>query len=147
MTIKTDIKQFYDFWFNMELIYEEWSKKYGITSNALFALYIIKENPGTCTQQLISKQLRLPKQTVNSVLSSLTASGYVEKLPSKEDKRSKILAFTAKGEAYAEEILSKLYRFEESALYNMSPEERSGMLTNCKKFLENLQNAFYGKEE
>ncbi len=147
MTRKTDILRYYKFWFNMEMLYEEWAKKQGLTSKSLFVLYTIHDNPQICTQHLISETLLLPKQTVNSILAGFESAGYVTKAPSAFDRRSKIIQFTSQGAQYADKILSKLHEFEENALYNMSAEERSNMLDNCEKFLSLLQHEFSGKEK
>lgn len=147
MCIRDQIRQYYDFWFGASQIYEEWAKSHGLTSNTLFVLYTIDEYSGRCTQQIICERLLLPKQTTSSILAELQAQGYIKKEPSSEDRRSKIVSFTEKGRQYAENILKQLYRFEERALSGMTVGERTDMLENCSKFLQQLQNSIQLKEE
>ena len=98
MTIKQDIERYYNFWFTTDKIYDTWAKKQGISINELFVLFVIAENPNTCTQQRICQKLLLPKQTVNSILLKFEKEGYVKKQPSRQDRRSKILTFTEEGQ-------------------------------------------------
>lgn len=147
MTIKQDIQRYYDFCFSIDQLYAEWSKQWGLTSNDIFVLYSINENPGTCTQQQICKDLQLPKQTVNSILSQFESDGYVIKLPSEKDRRSKLISFTDKGKAYASKILSSIYEIEEAALYNMSPSQRERMLEGCEIFLQLLRKSFHEQQQ
>lgn len=146
MTIKQDIERYYNFWFTTDKIYDTWAKKQGISINELFVLFVIAENPDTCTQQRICQKLLLPKQTVNSILLKFEKEGYVKKQPSRQDRRSKILTFTEEGQRYADGILLRLYDIEGTALYNMNPEVRTALLEGFDAFLEVLRQAFEDAE-
>lgn len=135
------INAYYDYWFAVNEIYEKWAKSRGLTSTAIFILYVINET-GCCDQSFICRRLFLAKQTVSGVLSVLEKQGYVKKSQGNIDKRNKIVAFTDVGKEYATKILSDLYDFEEKAFASMSGEERSALIKYNRIFLERLQKSF-----
>lgn len=141
--MKSEIQQYYDFWFGMNAIYEKWAKNKGLTANALFILYVVHEYPGQCTQSLLCKKLLLSKQTVNSILERFTKDGFIQKVLVPCDKRHKTIHFTEKGRQYAEKILTELYLFEKQALSNMSMAQRTAMIETSHVFLAQLQRAFH----
>ena len=140
MAIKESIRAFHNFWFSMEEVYEEWAKKYDLTSNALFTLYIIYENPEKCTQEMICKALLVPKQTVNNILNRFEAAGYTQRIPLKEDKRKKHICFTPDGCSYADGILNELMAAEERAWKQMTKEERVQVRNSFSLLSEKLTN-------
>lgn len=120
---------------------------HGLTSNSLFVLYMLRKYPNQCTQHFICEKLYYPKQTVNAIFNTFIHLGYVEKVISKDDKRSKILSFTEVGEKYADEILNKLHQFEEEALLNMKEDERISMINTNHIFYEQLKNVLDLEEQ
>lgn len=135
------IGAYYDYWFSVNEIYDRWAKSRGLTSTALFILYVINE-AGGCDQSSICGRLLLPKQTVSSVLNILEKQGYVVRNHGVDDKRNKIVTFTDAGSDYASKILSDLYSFEEKAFSAMSGKERDALIKYNRIFLERLQKSF-----
>lgn len=135
--LKPVMDSYYDYWFGMSAFYESWAKKRGLTANGLFSLYVIHENPA-CTQRLICEKLLLPKQTVNTILESFEKKGYVLKKIVEEDRRNKHLILTPSGQSYTDELLSELFQFEERALLNMQPAERTALVASSHLFLKEL---------
>lgn len=136
--IKKQIKSYYDYWFSINALYEKWAKKYGLTSNSLFVIYTINEYAGQCNQKFMCEKLLLPKQTVNTILDSIEKKGYIRKVIDEKDKRNKQIVFTDSGQLYADEILTKLYKFESEAFLRMEANSRIEMLKNSHLFLEKL---------
>lgn len=145
--LKLVMDSYYDFWFGMSDFYESWAKKRGLTANGLFALYVIHENPEQCTQRLICEKLLLPKQTVSTILEAFEKKEYVIKKVDKEDRRNKHLILTPSGQSYTDELLSELFRFEERALLNMQPAERTALVESSHLFLKQLFANFEAAEE
>ncbi len=139
--IKNYIKSYYDVYFGINALYERWAKERGLTSNALFVLYVIHAYPDQCTQRLICEKLLIPKQTVNTILSSFGKKGYIRKEIAGDDKRNKFILFTEEGQKYADLLLTDMLHFEESALMNMSSDERASMMKGSLAFLEQLTRA------
>lgn len=137
--IKNAIDSYYDFWFSLNALYENWAKKRGLTANALFTLYTIHRFPAACTQHLICEKLQLPKQTVNAILDTFEKSGYVVKEVLKTDRRNKRLLLTANGEKYAGKLLDELYSFEFNAFSAMHTKQREEFLQSNHVFLTQLK--------
>lgn len=136
--LKPLLDSYYDFWFGITSFYETWAKNRGLTANALFSLYVIHENPSTCTQRLICEKLQLPKQTVNTILDLFEKKGYVLKKVLEQDRRNKRLNLTQSGKNYTDGLLKELYAFEKSALLNMQPLDRAALITSSHSFLKEL---------
>ena len=82
--------------------------------------------------------LQLPKQTIGAILDTFEKKGYLEKEVMESDRRNKRIVLTEKGKAYAEGILSELYRFEMAALDGMKEEEIRGLLTGGQRLREEM---------
>lgn len=138
--IKESIKSYYDFYFGLSSVYENWAKQHDLTVNSLFVLYTIQEYTNECTQSLICEKQFLPKQTVNTILDNLEKKGMIIKKISEEDKRTKFILFTQKGRIYAESLLMELYQFEEKAFKQMHHFQREAMIQNSHVFLKQLKD-------
>lgn len=135
---KSNIEQYYNFWFGLNDLYALWAKRHGLTVNALFALYASR-NIENCTQQDISKMLMLPKQTVNSLLNTLEQQGYITKTEHSSDKRCKVIVLAPLGREYADNVLAKLFTAESAALEAMTVEEMEGFLNGMAAFMKNFK--------
>lgn len=138
--IKDILKSYYDFWFGINSLYEKWAKAHDLTSNSLFVLYNIHEYPNECTQKMICEKQQFSKQTVNTILDSFEAKGYILKKVSCKDRRNKNILLTKAGQKYADKLLAELFHFEECALQNMGYNQCIELIKNNHAFLENLQN-------
>ncbi len=142
--MKSQLQNYYEFWFGLNEIYERWAKAQGLTSNTLFVLYTINEYPDHCTPSVLCKSLLLSKQTINSILNRLERDGYIERSQAQQDRRSRFITFTPEGKAYAKRILDALYQFEEEALSRLSEAQRSAMLDTSHGFLQEMRRVFPG---
>ena len=140
--IKKQLDDYYDFWFGMNNLYEMWSKRHNLSYYSLFVLYIIKKKQGECTQKMICTELLLPKQTVNTILNSFENLGYIKKTIDENNKRNKFISYTEKGEIYSNEILDKLFEFEEKAMKKMTPKQRVQMAEINSISLKCFEEAF-----
>ena len=88
--------------------YERFAKQHKLNLNSLLVLLVLYYAKGACSQQLVSKTLWLPKQTVGSILAGLKMKGYPQEAVSPVDARAKgtdvedIKAATRSVDAYAE---------------------------------------------
>lgn len=145
-SIQDSIKKYYDLWFTVNNIYEQWAKAHGLTVNTLFVFYTIQDKEGECTQQSISKNLLLPKQTVRSILQSLYKKGYIQVTTDGQDKRNKPISFTDSGKQYAGHLLKELNTFEARVFTDMSCKQRSWLLNGTELLVKNLLIS-YDKEK
>lgn len=138
MSIKDDVKTFYNFYCTSDWAYECWAKKYNLTSKGLFVLYSIHEYPEDCTQEKICRLNSLSKQTVNNILNKFEKSGYVRRIASKKDKRKKYIELTEEGTVYAEGLLNELLQAEMRAMSKMTEAQRKAMGETFDLLLANL---------
>lgn len=136
--IKAFLKEYYEIYFSINSAYERLAKHHGLTSSALFVLYIMLDYPQGCTQKLICEKLFYPKQTVNAILKGFEKDGYISKETSGQDRRGKNITLTISGQAYAEKVLTAVVEFEQAVLLNMSDQERMYFMEGERVFLKQI---------
>lgn len=124
--------------------YEEYAKSIGLSYTSLLILQTMYgvEN---CTQKILCEQCFLPKQTVNITITSFYKQGLISLKETPEDRRTKTIHFTTKGEQYAKKILGVVKRGEIAAMNSLLSEQRDLLLQltdtyvkNCITSLHNL---------
>lgn len=127
--------------------YALWAKENQVGYHEMVILYTLQE--GSChTQRQICEQYLLPKQTINNVISSLQAKGFLELVADTPDRREKRLELTASGRQYTAQLLMPLRQIEEQMLLQMNVEklqEMADMVLQYGRILEDLTRA--GKQE
>lgn len=76
------------------------------------------------TQIEISNDWELPKTTVNTVIKDIQKDGYVELVPIKGKRREMSIFLTESGKAFADNVLSNLYKKEAEVFKSLSSEEQ-----------------------
>ncbi|WP_425807454.1 MarR family winged helix-turn-helix transcriptional regulator [Desulfitobacterium sp. Sab5] len=136
--INQQIDSYYNSWFEINNIYHIWAKRRGMQETTLFVLYVINNAVPYCTQSQICSKLFLPKQTVSQILSGLEKDGYILKEANTNDRRNKIIRFTAKGTLFANSILDKLKIAEIEAFNQMSEEQRRNVIESFELLSNSL---------
>ncbi|RDB95175.1 hypothetical protein C1867_10085 [Eggerthella lenta] len=103
--------------------YERFAKQHKLNLNSLLVLLVLYYAKGTCSQQLVSKTLWLPKQTVGSILAGLKMKGYTQEAVSPVDARAKTISLTDEGARFCEEVFASLHRLESEALQGTDVED------------------------
>lgn len=103
--------------------YERFAKQHKLNLNSLLVLLVLYYAKGTCSQQLVSKTLWLPKQTVGSILAGLKMKGYTQEAVSPVDARAKTILLTDEGARFCEEVFASLHRLESEALQGTDVED------------------------
>lgn len=119
-------KFFYDFGkalYHMDSFYDEFAKQSNVSSSLLWVLYALNDG-NSHTQIEISNDWELPKTTVNTVIKDIQKEGYVELVPIKGKRREMSIVLTESGKAFADNVLSDLYRKEEEVFKLLSPKEQ-----------------------
>lgn len=117
---------FYDFGralYHVDSFYDEFAKKSNVSSALLWVLYALNDG-NSHTQIEISNDWELPKTTVNTVIKDIQKEGYVELVPIKGKRREMSIVLTESGKAFADNVLSDLYRKEEEVFKLLSPKEQ-----------------------
>ena len=117
---------FYDFGralYRVDSFYDEFAKQSNVSSALLWVLYALNDgNPHT--QIEISNDWELPKTTVNTVIKDIQKDGYVELVPIKGKRREMSIILTESGKAFADKVLSNLYKKEAEVFKSLSSEEQ-----------------------
>ncbi|MGF6374974.1 DNA-binding MarR family transcriptional regulator [Clostridiales Family XIII bacterium PM5-7] len=129
------MSQFYSVWRDMNIVYEEWAKKYNLSYNSLLVLLSLWNNDAGCTQTAICEEWILPKQTVNSILKGFQGKGYVVFTSSKTDKRSKGIRLTTAGRSFAKKPIADLVQLEASTISAMGNEAADALIDNMALFV------------
>ncbi len=130
------LNRYYNLWRESTLMYEEWSKRRGLSYNSVMVLYSIVEAPDTCTQKKIHEKWLLPKQTINTILKEFERRDLITLSPLPTDKRNKLIHPTASGQEYAQKIISDLRELELYVLETLGLERVSHMNRDLSLFIE-----------
>lgn len=141
------LQRFYALWKEGNVMYEDWAKKQGLSSNSVLVLYSLYESEENCTQKSISRKWSIPKQTINTILKEFSANGYIELLTDTEDKRNKLLTLTPEGKAYAGRIIEALHQKELSVMDQMGLENVTKMNDATERFINLFRNGGVSENE
>ncbi len=81
------------------------------------------------TAQAVVASTRTHKSTISRAVSRLIALGWIEQVPSTEDKRERMLRFTPLGRGKFAELVPLVKAFEARLLASMSDAGREGLLS------------------
>ena len=99
-----------------------------------------------CTPTYIAEFLSISKQTVNSLLGRLEKKGYIQRIPSEEDRRSCTILLSEEGRIWASKMLGELEQLELRVFSSFTLEEIE-MMVNMNKRLTDRFNEEMQKEE
>lgn len=139
------LNKYYAVWQEYNSVYEEWAKAHDLSVNSLLVLSALYEGDEDCTQKKISQRWLIPKQTINMVLKDFEKKSFVEMRPMQEDKRNKLIRFTAEGKEYADSIISRLRKVELFAIEGVGIERMKQLNEIMALFIELFRKAG-GKE-
>lgn len=120
-------KAFCNAWQSLDVIYEDYARKVGISYNSLYILNAILQTEN-CTQKLICERTLLPKQTVNNVVTGFYKDGYVELREFPENRRIKTIHLTKQGRAYADSVIPHIHQAEQIAMETLTEEQQDTLL-------------------
>ncbi len=123
-------------------IYHNFAKSYGLSDCAFWILYLLRETDTQYTQAEICNMLSLPRQTVNSALKNLQSEGYISLTPVENNKKSKILVLTEKGEGLAKNSADMVLKAEIKVLRQFSENELQLFLSLSEKYAVLLRKEY-----
>ena len=87
----------------------------------------------------------LPKQTVNSLISSLTKRGYVflEHIPGTRNR--KVIRLTEEGQNYGRSRVMWIFEAEQRVMEETEPEEVQALISILGKYIRHLKREFTEK--
>ena len=108
-------------------IFMEECKAFDLTPVQYAALIAIHTHPGIDATRL-SAVIAFDRSTLGSVIERLQAKDYVERKPSPEDKRIKLLHLTRSGAAILREIIPAVERAQARMLEPLKPADRKTLV-------------------
>lgn len=135
----TYANEYLHIYFELNAQYEAYAKSLGLSYSTLLALRIILENDGNCTQKTICEYTFLPKQTVNTIVTSLLRHEAIRMSELDSDRRHKVIHFTEKGREFAFEAIQRMKDAENKAMESLDEGQRRAVLTNAKLFVAHLR--------
>jgi DNA-binding MarR family transcriptional regulator len=108
-------------------IFVEECRAYDLTPVQFAALVAIHTRPGIDATRL-SAVIAFDRSTLGNVIERLETKGYIERKPSREDKRIKLLDLTKAGAALLRDIMPKVDRAQARMLQPLKPADRKTLL-------------------
>lgn len=97
-------------------VYYLLGKKLGINENTLAVLYALDDG-NLHSQKEISNEWLIPRTTINSIVKTMLADGYIT-FCSEQHTKEKAIVLTERGRNYADKLLKEIYAAEEKAIIN-----------------------------
>src|SRR5258708_11710931 len=108
-------------------IFVEECKAHDLTPVQYAALVAIRTHPGIDATRL-SAVIAFDRSTLGSVIERLEAKDYIERKPSREDKRVKLLHLTKAGTTLLRDIMPSVDRAQARMLQPLKPADRKALL-------------------
>lgn len=105
---------------------------YGIAIEQRATLEIIKFEKDV-TQTILADMLRKDKTTICRTLNALEKKGFITKSDSENDKRSKTIQLTSKGEEILQQTHATISAFRQQLSNKLSPEEITALFNSLDK--------------
>lgn len=116
-------------------IFIEECAAFDLTPLQYAALVAIQENEGIDATRL-SAQIAFDRSTLGNVLERLEARGLVERYPSPDDKRIKLLKLTAQGRTVTQQAEAAVRRTQDRILAPLAPKDRRVLLELLAQLVE-----------
>ena len=116
-------------------IFVEECRAYGLTPVQYAALVAIRTHPGIDATRL-SAVIAFDRSTLGSVIERLESRRYIERKPSHEDKRVKLLYLTKGGAALLRDIMPSVDRAQARMLQPLKPAERKTLMALMTRLVD-----------
>lgn len=120
-------------------IYSNFAKSCGLSDAEFWSLLMI--HGGAVTQSMISGQLFISKQTINSALKQLVKRDLVCLKPLKRNQRMKQIVVTPQGRQFMREHLDCVLEIEMRAWQAIEKESRMTLIRLMRKYCDLIQAA------
>ena len=128
-------------WREVTNTYEMCAKAVGMSYSSMFTLNLIFDNPGTCTQKIISEETFLPKQTVNAIITGFLKQGLIKLSELETDRRTKVIRLTKQGRELAEKIVPLIKSAESEAMGKLDETQRTDLIENAKRYAHHFRDS------
>lgn len=144
MNIEEKTRAFCNAWQSINIIYEDYARKAGISYNSLYILNAIQQTRD-CTQKQICEKTLLPKQTVNNVVTAFYKRGYIELREFPENRRVKTIHLTPEGEQYAAALIPHIHQADKLAMGALTGEQQDTLLSLMDIYVSAFRKEMLGE--
>lgn len=125
--------RFMETWHRIDSLFTLYAKSQGLNFTTMLVLELLCDSDVIYTQKDICEKLEMPKQFINSIITSFWEQGLVE-LKEAKDRRNKNIFLTKKGKEYAGENLRSLRDAENRAWECFTNEEVIAFVNAMEKY-------------
>ncbi|MFC1658537.1 MarR family winged helix-turn-helix transcriptional regulator [Candidatus Omnitrophota bacterium] len=112
-----------------------------VTTSQMVTLMRIYEKKNTRVG-ILSKEMHVSAPTITGVVDRLLRSGYLRRIPDKQDRRAVNVELTDKGRRLAENLFSEINQRWYKILKNLTDEERENYLRILRRIVEVLAREY-----
>jgi MarR family transcriptional regulator, lower aerobic nicotinate degradation pathway regulator len=116
-------------------VFVEECKAFDVTPVQFAALVAIRTHPGIDATRL-SAVIAFDRSTLGNVIERLETKGYVERKPSPEDKRVRLLYLTRSGAALLRDIMPSVDRAQVRMLLPLKPADRKTLMALLTRLVD-----------
>lgn len=120
-------------------LYYDMAHTCGLSESAYWVMYAIYVSGGTATVRSLVEECVASKQTINSALRSLEAKGLVEMSFCEGSKKSKFVALTEAGTAFADRRIAPACAAERRAFDVLDADEQAELIRLVEKYVEGVE--------
>lgn len=136
---RNKIDQIYAAVKKVNLAYELWASKHGLTLYEMLVYYVILNHEDTAiTQKNLCTELDAPKTSINSIIKKQLKTGYIEMHINPDNKREKVLSLTDSGRRFAEQLIYPLFQYEEDSVSMLDEHEMEAAIITQNEFADLL---------
>lgn len=139
MDLKETLRQFNRITKDIDDVYRQMAKKYGIGECSFWIIYTLRLADKPLTQSSICSQMYQPKQTVNSAVKKLESDGLIKSV-FLDDKRKKFIILTEKGKAAANSTADMVIDAETQSFSRFPEEKRRLLLEMLEDYSISIRN-------
>lgn len=140
MKFVTQLKSFNKLYKEMDTVYHNYAKSYGLSDMAYWILYSIAESDDYFTQSDFCNDWFFAPQTANSALKDLEKKDIIYLEQVSGNKKNKLIKPTENGKKIIETVIAPLINAENESFESMSSEESEQLLSTTQKYLSLLKN-------
>ena len=123
-------------------LYHTMAQRCGLSDAAFWTLYALYTAAEPLTQNRISIEWAIPKQTLNSAVAAMAKKGFVALCPGKGAHSGKIVTLTDEGRALATRTVGPVIAAEKEAIKDFGLENAAEMCRLEQRHLECLRREF-----
>jgi MarR family transcriptional regulator for hemolysin len=94
---------------------------------------------GTLSQRALQESMKIESATLTVIVDLLVAKGWLERLLDPDDRRCRLLRFTAEGAFRWKDVPDPIARVEESMLAGLEPAERAVVADAVERMIAGLE--------